>query len=77
MHADDRGSLALSAGLANIEQSMRVVLSTVPGERVMRPDFGCGIWRIMADPMDVAGFGHVEESVRDAIVDVGASHRRR
>ena len=68
MHADDRGSLALSTGLANIEQSMRAVLSTVPGERVMRPDFGCEIWRMMADPMDASGLGRVEASVRDAIV---------
>ena len=68
MRADDRGALAMSTGLANIEQSMRAVLATVPGERVMRPDFGCDIWRMMADPMDASGVGQAEASVRDAIV---------
>ncbi|MFE9960555.1 GPW/gp25 family protein [Micromonospora sp. NPDC005299] len=32
--------LAESTGLAKVEQSIRIILGTQPGERVMRPDFG-------------------------------------
>ena len=68
LHADDRGSLALSSGLGNIEQSMRAILLTVPGERVMRPDFGCEIWHVMAAAMDAAALERAEASVLDAMV---------
>jgi phage baseplate assembly protein W len=30
-----------SSGVAKVEQSIRIILGTQPGERVMRPDFGC------------------------------------
>ena len=68
LHADDRGSLALSSGLGNIEQSMRSILLTMPGERVMRPDFGCEIWHVMAAAMDAAALERAEASVLDAMV---------
>jgi len=38
---DARGEIALAAGNDDIEQSINIILGTVPGERVMRPKFGC------------------------------------
>lgn len=35
------GAFALSGGLRNLEQAMRIILTTSPGERPMRPEFGC------------------------------------
>lgn len=37
---DATGQIALVSGSHEIEQAMRLVLSTYPGERPMRPDFG-------------------------------------
>jgi Bacteriophage baseplate protein W len=37
------GALPLHAGEAKIQESIWLILATAPGERVMRPDFGCGI----------------------------------
>jgi phage baseplate assembly protein W len=68
LHADDRGSLALSSGLGNIEQSMRAILLTVPGERVMRPDFGCDIWRHLTGAMDAPALERAKACVHDAVV---------
>jgi len=34
------GGLALASGTQIIEQAMRLILSTYPGERPMRPEFG-------------------------------------
>ncbi len=68
MHVDERGSLALSGGLTNIEQSMRGILATLPGERVMRPDFGCEIWRLMTGTMDAAAHERAATAVLDAMV---------
>lgn len=46
--------LAESAGLTKIEESMRIILGTQHGERVMRPDFGCGLNRLAFAPNNVA-----------------------
>lgn len=42
-----RGQIALAAGERDIEQAIRLILSTMPGERVMRPNFGCRAWELM------------------------------
>lgn len=43
MRLDPKGSVALTEGEQNIEESIRILLGTAPGERPMRPDFGCRI----------------------------------
>ena len=47
---NNRGSLALSKGERSIEESLRILVGTAPGERVMRPDFGCRIHELIFDP---------------------------
>ena len=37
------GQVAMAVGADDICQSLHILLSTAPGERVMRPDFGCGL----------------------------------
>jgi phage baseplate assembly protein W len=37
------GGIAESAGVARVEQSIRVILGTQHGERIMRPDFGANL----------------------------------
>ncbi len=39
----ENGKIAYSAGEESIQESIRVILGTAKGERVMRPDFGCEI----------------------------------
>lgn len=38
---DVRGALELSDDERSIQESIKIILGTTPGERVMRPDFGC------------------------------------
>jgi len=45
-----RGEIALANGERDIEQAMRLILGTVPGERVMRPNFGCRAWELVFGP---------------------------
>lgn len=52
----------LSAEQEDIEQSIKIILSTLPGERLMRPDFGCGITRFVFEKQDSAfinGLNHI------------------
>ena len=54
-----------------------MVLITAPGERVMRPQFGCRIWDLLFEPINANTLGLMAEAVRDAIVAVGAARRSR
>ena len=40
---DPRGALALSRGEDDIGQAIELILGTAPGEREMRPEFGCAV----------------------------------
>lgn len=42
-HPDDHGAAATSGTAAAIREQIEQILLTIPGERVDRPDFGCGI----------------------------------
>jgi phage baseplate assembly protein W len=54
LQVNARGELALSDGDRDIEESIRIILGTRPGERVMRPTFGCRAQELLFEPRDVA-----------------------
>ena len=47
-----KGSVPLVSGAQAIRQSILLLLSTTPGERVMRPQYGCHIHRLIFSPND-------------------------
>lgn len=47
------GRLAWSAGEQNVRESIRLILLTAPGERLMRERFGCGIREFLFEPNTV------------------------
>lgn len=51
----------------SVRQSIRIILSTAKGERVMRPDFGCGIHDLVFAVNDSATRGLAEYEVREAL----------
>lgn len=46
----DARRLAYADGPSKVEQSIRIILDTEPGERIMRPSFGCGLRRYLMRP---------------------------
>ena len=64
---DHTGSIALTAPGGDIEDAIRVVLLTAPGERLMRPQFGCRIWDLMFEPVTPNLLGLISQAVRDAL----------
>lgn len=62
------GKISLSAGEEDIRQSIWLILSTAPGERVMRPEFGCGIHDLVFDSMSAAMVGQLENHVRESLM---------
>ena len=47
---DVAGRVAFSEGEVNVRESIRLILMTEPGERVMRQDFGAGLGRFLFEP---------------------------
>lgn len=67
MRVDTKGGIALSRGADDIPAAIAVILSTAPGERPMRPDFGCTIWEHAFDPVNYMTLNLMAESVRRAL----------
>lgn len=55
------------SGEALVRQALMLLLSTRPGERVMRPDWGCALDRVLFQPNDGATAGLAIHYVREAI----------
>lgn len=68
VQTDDQGNIALIDGEANIERSVRIVLGTAPGERMMRPDFGCDIHDLVFSTLSPTTLNRMEECVRRALI---------
>jgi phage baseplate assembly protein W len=62
------GVVALSRYEIDIRESIRIILATARGQRVMRPDFGCGIHELVFDVIDVAMLTRIETEVRESII---------
>jgi hypothetical protein len=50
-HFDDRGRTADTDAEDHVRDMIEQVLFTSPGERVNRPDFGCGLLRLLFEPV--------------------------
>jgi Bacteriophage baseplate protein W len=66
---DAAGSLGYTAGDENVEQSLRILLLTAVGDRVMRPSFGTQAERLLFAPGSVRFLRLLETSVREAVRD--------
>lgn len=67
LHTDVTGAVALVSGDREIVESIRLILGTAPGERPMRPEFGCAIHDLVFAPADAATAGKIAYEVRLAI----------
>lgn len=67
MAIDATGGVALVRRERELEDSMRLILATAPGERPMRPEFGCGIHDYVFAPADATTAGRIAYEVRDSL----------
>jgi phage baseplate assembly protein W len=64
----DAGVFALAQYEESVRQSILVILGTAKGERVMRPDFGCGIHDLVFQNLSAGTMGRVQQAVREALL---------
>jgi phage baseplate assembly protein W len=61
--------VAMSSLDRSVEESIRLIIGTARGDRVMRPTFGCGIHDHVFAPHDATTAGLIGFEVREALVD--------
>jgi len=67
-HVDGRGRTATTGADDHLSDLIEQVLFTAPGERVMRPDFGCGIHDLVFGVNSADTAGRVASEVRGALL---------
>jgi Bacteriophage baseplate protein W len=67
LRLDARGAVALVHGHDDVEEAIGLILATAPGERPMRPEFGCGIHNHVFGGLDAATLNEMELAIRVAL----------
>src|SRR5690242_13872099 len=65
---DSTGEAALVGDEEDIRQSVRIILGTGPGERVMRPDFGAGLRSLLFEPISTTTLALAQHHVEQALI---------
>jgi len=68
LNVDTDGALQRAAYEESVRQSIWIILSTAKGERVMRPDFGCGIYDLVFEVNSPSTAGKVAQAIRQALL---------
>ena len=66
---DARGRVASSRHEQDIDEAIWIILGTAKGERVMRPDFGCGIHEYVFAPNEPGTRASVTHEVHKALAE--------
>jgi phage baseplate assembly protein W len=60
--------VAMSSGIRDIEESLRIIFTTVLGERIMNPLFGCALDDNVFEVMNTSRIAFIENQVKTAII---------
>lgn len=61
------GRIRMAEGEVDIEESIRIIIRTSKGERLMRPDFGCGLRDFVFGTTDETSMRLISSDVQEAI----------
>lgn len=61
-------SVVMTSGEEDINRSLQILFTTLKGERVMRPEYGCDLSQFQFEPIDTTMLNYMREVVRDAIL---------
>ena len=62
------GGIALVGGDEELAESIRLIVGTAPGERPMRPEFGCTIHSFILTSVDINVAGQIAYEVRESLI---------
>ncbi len=62
-------SVEMVSGSEDIEQSLRIILGTALGERVMHEPFGCDLQRFLFEEVDQGLINKLQRLISDAVLE--------
>ena len=65
---DEAGAVSTARYEESVRQAVWIILGTSKGERVMRPDFGCGIYDLVFEINSASTSGKIAQAVREALL---------
>ena len=61
------GKIMTSEYEEDVAEAIRIIIFTIKGERVMRPNFGCNAYNFVFGSMDATTLGLLESEIKEAI----------
>jgi phage baseplate assembly protein W len=62
-------SVTMVSDINDIEESIRIILSTTPGERIMQPEFGCDLKRLVFEKIDSTLIASLDHLIYHALLN--------
>ncbi|MDR7334592.1 GPW/gp25 family protein [Roseateles asaccharophilus] len=63
-----RCNAVTASGVTDIEESLRILFGTSPGERIMHPSYGCGLRRLVFEPMNTSTLTEIRSLIEKAVL---------
>lgn len=69
LRVDPQGEIAMASFKEDVRQAIKIIIGTALGERVMRPDFGSGLQRLVFEPVNTTTVSLVKHQVEQALIE--------
>lgn len=64
----DLGAVEMVSEEKDIEESLRILMSTFPGERITNLEYGCDLQRVLFAPMNASTQSDIQEIIKNAVL---------
>jgi uncharacterized protein len=61
-------AVRMVSGEEDIDESLRILIATLPNERVMQPDYGCGLRALVFENVSESTLTQVKDAIRRAVL---------
>lgn len=62
-------TLLMADAIEDIEESIRIILGTTPGERMMQPDFGCNLNKLVFETVNSSLIAEINHLIYHALLE--------
>ena len=63
-----KGGVLMTSDAEDINRSLEILFSTLPGERVLQPRYGCDLHQFLYEPIDPSMLSSMKDIVTDSIL---------
>src|SRR5665213_4604385 len=63
------GTLNMCSDEADVEESIKIIINTMPGERIMQPEFGCDLRKFVFEPISETFMSQLNNVIYNALLN--------